>query len=107
MQAEVVCLSTSPTSHVSPPNFGPASPAGSSSSLCPQLLAMSGLHADMSADELVSPGASPRGMLKQRAESDAASTFAESFASEGATSDEEDDQPSLLRHVAADQLVTV
>merc|ERR1711920_404846 len=47
-------------------------------------------------------------MLKQRAESDAASTFAESCASEGATSDEEeDDQPSLLRRVFADQLVTV
>jgi len=108
MQAEVVCLSTSPTSHVSPPNFGPTSPAGSSSSLCPQLLAMSGLHADVSADELVSPGASPRGMLKQHAESDVASTFAESCASEGATSDEEeDDQPSLLRHVVADNFVTV
>merc|ERR1711920_413504 len=100
-QAEVVCLSTCPMPYVSPPSFGPTSPAGSN--MCLKLSAVSRLDADMRACELVSPGASPRGMVMQ---SDVASTFADSCASEGASSDEEeDDQLSPRRRAVTDNFM--
>merc|ERR1711920_1222528 len=106
VQAEVVCLSTCPMPHVSPPSLGPTSPAGSSMNL---KLSVSRFDADMHACDLVSPGASPRGTRMHRADSDVASTFADSCASEGATSDEEeeDDQPALRRRAVTDNLITM
>jgi len=102
---DVVCLSTCPMPCI-PPSFGPTSSAASNR--CLKLPAMSRLDEGMHACELISPGASPRGMVMHGAESDVASTFADSCVSEGATSDEEeDDQPAPGRRAVTDNFSTM